>query len=751
MIFDNVRSYSAATLNRILQTSIQDQIECRGNVSTSMCEFIDENKFIQTENRYPFIQHTSKNTIFKIIDADISFENWVETFHDKITQTTNLLFRPTLLMEKIKCRGRLKRSPVTLPENNDYKKNKLEESFEMLSDLKSMHFVEKEERLNIISMIRNNIYSDYIDIKKETHTLQHHRDKINDLSREQKTCLFNILSFMYPKDSFDIIDNKDMLEIKQQKDINFEGEIKNPLYKIFVIEGYAGCGKSSVIESLNFYSFLNHKDSTKLLYITQTNILCQSMRKKCGYNDDMQYLTFFKFIGLLDLGYEAEKRFLMNCDALPIDAFQKTYGAKFIKSIKKVIQLPLMTEDRINDEEKKPRLFIIFDEMYTISSGKLSLFLFMVRNLKLHFQHLSICCILIGDKHQLRPFTTIEKKKLEVIKKPETNADPERSKDGDGEDAETKDEISKDIELNLQTLVSQNESLQNAKKFILTKQFRIIDEKYNDFVNMVRHSEEGFGNGLNIFQQCKQLWPEKVDCNLYVDYPIEEIISILETTDMYDYAAICKKFDTNGLFKRILDTIVFCFTNNHAHYYNIAYSVAIYNRLKNKFSLKHDFNHTNFISYSLIYRYNFINNINITDKAESLINNKNYLLNVLPLIRYCPYKLLVSQYSIARLSIVYLIDWLFDDEKKFLTHLIVYSQDINLCFSIKPCRFDMNLFKTIPLFGFPLQLAFSSTFASSQGLTLESKIAISCANISKAELYVCLTRIRSSDDLVRIF
>lgn len=750
-MFPYIPAYSVNTINRILQTSVKVQLTSVGNVSSTMCDFIDDNKFIQTLNRYPIITTNQKENIFNIVDSDLPLTNWVNNVYNKLITRTNLLIKPTLIFKHVKSH---KRKKNTTDQEIDHKKLKLEESLQMLQTLKNTHFLKNKERINIINAIKKDLLYEFIDVNKVKLTLKDRMKIFQRLSDEQKMCLYNILSYVYPDDNLDILQIDDNLipNIKTEEQLNCDNEdLQNPFYKIFLIEGYAGCGKSSIIEAINTFAFMNHKEYTKLTYITQTNILCQSMKKKCGFNADMQYLTFFKFVGALELLFEEEKQFLLNCDALKIDAFQSTFGSKFITSLKCVVNLPPASPglNQITNKMDKPTLFIIFDEVYAISHGKLSLFLFIVRNLKLTYQRLNIICILIGDKHQLRPFTTIANAKLDVMKYESFHTEQElelHMKKFKKDDSETQ-EHNKDIENDLQTLISMSESLSNCTKFILTKQFRIIDEEYNKFVNFVRHSEDNIESGNKIFNTIYSLWPEKVDKNLFVNYPIDDILAIHERIQITDYFEICKEFEEKKLFDKILDTTIFCFTNNHAHYYNIAFAFAVLNRLEQKFKNCNK-NYNDFICFSLIYNKYFIEPDLDT---KLLLNTKNSLLNILPLIRYCPYKLLISLHSIARLSIVYLIDWIYMDDSRDITHLVIYYPDTNLCFSLAPYEFEMNRFKNITLFGFPLQLAFSSTFASSQGLTLDNKIAISCANISKAELYVCLTRIHKSDDLIRIF
>lgn len=760
-MFRNERSHTASTLNALLQTSVKAQLSSSGNVSRFMCDFIDDNKYLQSENRQPFIQSDTKDNIFYIVDSELFLLTFVDTVYDKLINTTDtLLFKPSLIIEKMSQNKRKRDTTVEY----SAKREKLEESKDLLEILRrTNHFIDKDRQTSIINTIKTNLLTTTVDVKQTKFSPEIYTKKMQNLSPEQKMCLYGILSVAYPDDKLDFLKEEQHcgnntipnIDSIKKENLKFEEGIKNPFYKLFLIEGYAGCGKSSIIESLNFYAYMNHRCYTKLVYITQANVLCQSMRKKCNYNSDMEYLTFFRFVRTLGLGYDDEIQFLLNCDALQGDAFQSTYGLKFVKSLTEIIEMPKKSPGR------KSTLFLIFDEVYALSSGKLSLFLFLVRNIKLNFQHLDIHCILIGDKFQLRPFTTVENTKLEVIKSEPPSSDAE----DDSEDKKNKEiliakieaqdyidnEIPKELENDIQALISLHESLPNSTKFVLTKQFRIVDSEYNEFVNIVRHATDTVDSGTKIFNMILSKWPDKINKNIEVNYPIDYILSLHSRINKNNYIAICKELYDSDMFSKILDTTIFCFTNVHAHYYNIAYSFSVLNRLKRKFA-NSDVKYKDFIRFSLIYNYNYIYSKYPTEKLSMLLNKKNNLLNVLPLIKYCPYKLMISLGYIVRLSIVYLIDWIYDDkDNDDITHLILYSPDNNQCFSIHPYKFQMNLFKSTTLFGFPLQLAFSSTFASSQGLTLDNKIAISCANISKSELYVCLTRIHTSQDLVRIF
>lgn len=733
MFFKPKCALGTQTINRILQTSLRSQLNKTGNVSNRMFDYIDDNKYMISDNRVPFIRSCSQNSTFEIEHADLPYNNWISELIKKLSKCT--VYVPFTVLQDSSLNTPCKRKIEIKEEVTEYddsaididinilKKRRLDESLSILHKLKENHVLTKNERIDVIKVIRANAFIEHIDELAKVFVVTDGEKRMSMLSVEQRFCLNSILEYAFPSDFKDKY--PDVKVLTQNTEYN-------PFYKLFLIEGSAGCGKSSIIESLNFYTYTQHKECSKLLYITQTNVLCQNMRNKCFYNDGMQYLTFFKFLNILNLNYYDKKQLLLHCDALKEDAFQNTCGSEFLNAMKDIVNLPVSS---INDDNY-PRLFIIFDEIYTVSNGKLSLFLFVVRCLKIQNPELNIYCILIGDKHQLRPFTKIEDIKLQVVKQ------------YDGVDDDLIKKEIKEEDTNIQSLIAQSESLVNATKFTLTKQYRIFDEKYSGFVEMLRHCQNTELDGIKILEQIEALWPEKINNKLMLKYPIDEILSIIDDIGIKDYKNIIIRMHNNNIFNKIIDTIVFCFTNKHAHYYTHALAFSYHAQLsQSKDTIKVD----DYIVFSVIYNFDHLKFIDNRTKIKDLINDRNYLVNILPLIRYCPYKILTSNSPVARLSIVYLIDWSVNDDNRSITHLVVYSPDTNYVFTLMPSRFEMNLFKNCYLFGFPLQFAFSSTFASSQGLTLNSKIAVSCANISKAELYVCLTRIRKSEDLVRIY
>lgn len=739
-------SFGCETINRILQTSLRDQLNRFGNVTDKMFEYIDDNKYMVADNREPFIRAKSENSTFDIEDSGLPFGDWICILYRKLQKCSvyipfTTLEQCQLLNGPIKRKHEIKKEILSNEDDSaidldfrEIKRQRVNESICILSKLQQNVLLQKSDRLEIMKTIRANAFIEHIDELSNTFSITDGERRINTLSYEQKHCLNSILEYAFPNDF--AYNSNNLLDVNTHHPPISQ---YNPFYKLFLIDGSAGCGKSAIIESLNFYLFTRHKENSQLLYVTQTNVLCQNMRNKCFYNKSMEYMTFFKFLSILDLTYYDKIKLLMNCDALQVDAFQNTCGSDFLSAIKRIVNLlPKPSDD---NSDNSIHFFVILDEIYTLSNGKLSLFLFVVRFLKLQNPHLSIYCICIGDKYQLRPFIKLENVKLEVIKQPP----------GDEEHIEIKSEECKtqlEDDTYIQSLISQSESLENATKFTLTKQYRILDETYNEFIDMVRHCENTEIEGIRILEHVVRLWPQKIDKNLSLKYPILDIIDVLRDIEANDYKKIVITLNKGGLFKRTIDTILFCFTNKHAHYYTFALALSYHNQLS---EYRDIINVNDYIAFSIIYNADNLKCIDNETSIGDLINNHNYLVNILPLIRYCPYKILTSACPVARLSIVYLLDWVKDDNKKIITHLVVFSPDTNFIFTLMPSRFQMNVFKSITLFGFPLQLAFSSTYASSQGLTLDNKIAVSCSNISQAELYVCLTRIRKSEDLVRIY
>lgn len=762
-------------INRLLQTTLRANISETGNMTDQMFEFIDQNKYMVSDNRTPFITSNVFAT-FYIEKSDLNVATWHKDVFERLSEC--LVYVPYSILEKSKINKKRKAEPDEGFEDtmdiDIIKKRRLEEGSHMLDKLRKTLTLNRKERLDTLKAIKiNSIVIEVSELEKKL-LPEDGEALISRLSDEQRNCFDNIIKYIFPHD------------FNEPRYINSEIE-NQPLYKLYLIEGSAGCGKSAIIESLNYYCFSKHIKCTKLLYVTQTNVLCQSMRNKCRYNRSMNYSTFFRFLGILGLSFFNKKEVLLHMEGLHGDTFQHTCGTNFLRHTKSFDIFPPMENVDVNDENERPRLIIIFDEFYTINEGSLSLFLFIVRCIKMEYPKLSVYCILIGDKNQLLPFTKVENVKLEVYPPPEekeTDKKTDKEKEDkpedtseekedkpadtseekpeaqentseaqedtqdtpppDPEEIKTSDQITPIDDDVLCSLIAQNESLANAERYVLTKQHRISDTEYNEFVNRILHADNDVETGRAILDEIFEKWPEKINKNLTLLYPVEEILNLWEKVNVDDYRAIV--LNENGIFKRAIDTIVFCFTNRHAHFYNMSLAFSYQKQIvENPRAEK-----SKFIIFSVIFDLEYAHILGNRYTIRGLINNDNYMVNMLPLIRYCPYKLLITSEPVARLSIVYLLDWMLNDDDQIIS-VVVFSPDNNLIFTVLPQKFEMNLFKDKSLFGFPLQIAFSSTFASSQGLTLENKIAVSCCNISKAELYVCLTRIKKSSDLVAVY
>lgn len=757
MKFQRGYQMSVGEKNRVLQTSLGNQMISKGNVNSKMIDFIDNNKYLLSDNRTSFIKH-EKEKVFKINVSTLKYNSWTSQVFESLLDKINL-FTPFKELGNItNSNSKLDKGSI----NDDdmslqaAKRRRLCESIELFDNLKKNKSLKPSDRNKAAKCLSVNVDLELVSELLITFTREDGENLLASLSTEQKRCLNTILKYAFPSDFEDSVSNSTQTNTTEKsgvdQKVNKITDMTDPIYKIIVIEGAAGCGKSAVVEGLCYYTFDKHKDYSKILYVTQTNVLCQSMRNKCSYNGDMQYMTFFKFLNILNLTFKDKNRLLMNCDAMKINAFQKTYGLNFLNDIRNFVRLPNM------NGAAPPKMFIIFDEIYAVSDGKLSLFMFIVRCLKINFPSIDICCIMIGDKHQLRPFTKVENIKL-VVTKSVAPIPVDGIKDlfaterlPDVTNKFNVDNNIKDDDTFWAAYISENESLSNAVCFHLKQQFRIQDSVYLNFIDMVRNCDNSHQSSLEIIKCIEKLWPEKVNETISIEYPIDAILQKLTDIKMKEYKKIVLAFEKDDLFRKTISTIVFCFTNNHAHFYNISLAFSYLKQINEKCTTA-NLHTTDMIAFSLIYSSYYVEKGEIRNKKnylKSLVNRSNNMMNILPLIRYCPYKILSWNSPVASLSIVYLLDWVLNDDKS-ISHLVVYSRDMKYIFNIIPSKFKMNLFNNIFLYGFPLQLAFSSTFASSQGLTLDNKIAISCADISKAELYVCLTRIRKASDFVNIF
>ncbi|ABQ08847.1 helicase-2-like protein [Glossina pallidipes salivary gland hypertrophy virus] len=462
---------------------------------------------------------------------------------------------------------------------------------------------------------------------------------------------------------------------------------------IIRLEGSAGSGKTSIIFALN--GFIQYSSKYSMTYLTPTNVLTNSIREKAGI-DKINVKTIFKFIlKALRYNYFELCKFFSYTTTVQGDVFKNVY-------------IDNLDSASIGCKLKKFHIFVI-DEVYMFSEGLLSFFLMLVRSFKSVYKNVTFIVILIGDHNQLKPY--YEPIDLEYV------------------EYKWLDDICKPI--------------------FLTGQFR-YSEQYNLIMQKLLDTPDI--QGENYVEYLKTIWPEKFNSVIKYKYPLDEVFELVDFLKEKERPVheLLDKFIETNIFKKVLNMNVFCFTNSHMHFYNLSLAVCIINQLILTKTYKH-------VGKIIVF--------NIVTFEKGICDR----LMVLPLIRFFPYRLLTISLTymsnfpyvnsktlehdlsqpVPRLSIVYLIDWKIKNNE--IEDLIVYSPVVDKFFTITKTTFYMNLYQNNKLFGFPLQMAFGSTFHSSQGLTLSNDIIVSLSNISKAELYVILSRIKHEKQLKAIF
>lgn len=662
-----------------------------GFVSVDLCRFIDSHKKYMEDNRFPWIKHNSSCHVFRIrnsAEADLDYPLQILATKNRwVLPIAEMVLRPqrsSLPMPKLQSLDKQMQGKEGASENSDDQPgNSIEFLTRLFNNVPSL-YMSRQDKIELAKLIKAQVevYHKLPDLKPKNLTKEEGEQKIANLNGEQRACYESIIS-----------------EIdKDQKDI-----------KIFLIEGAAGCGKTAVVEAINVHLHFNYKVSDNIKYITQTNVLCHSMEARCPFKEGAVFMTLYQFFKALDLSYRHTIDFMSFCDAVSGDTFQQTCREDFLRGLNNVLPLG-------------KKFVIIFDEIFMWNSGRISFIIFLIRQYKIRHPNVDFYVILIGDEKQLQPYQVPKELKIRVSM------------------FATKQYEYEENFTSVERLM-RNDCISAWQRYVLTKQHRIVDSDYCDFVDFIRSADTAKVTDEDVMFEISRRYPEKLTDLIIVDYPWERIDKLLAGLNpQKDFEKIVRAFGNE--IDSVLDTTVFCYTNKHAHYYNLALAYSVERGLpENK--------RKDTIHWSVFFTSSY--NLPNIEQNVSLkhLNISNHLFNVLPLIRYYPYKVLECRCNtVPRLSIVVLLDWVVG--KGCLHNVIVYSPMKKTIFSIMPCTFRMNMFAGELLYGLPLQLAFSSTFASSQGLTLSNKIAISCVNITKSELYVCLTRIRQHRDLVAI-
>lgn len=278
-----------------------------------------------------------------------------------------------------------------------------------------------------------------------------------------------------------------------------------------------------------------------------------------------------------------------------------------------------------------------------------------------------------------------------------------------------------------------------TQKFNFVQQHRITDLPYLDVVMQL--TNDHLMTSFNFLNRLKQVIPADRYCDeIPYCYPRKNCELMYnkyrQLANPYEWLdQLPEKF-----FERVLPFTIFCFTNQEMHYNNLSMAFKITSQFDIACILERDRRKfVEFATFELAYY----------RMCKPISPHGNGLIPILPLIRYFPYKVLVSSSTlVVSKTIVYLLDW--DLSDPLAANVTVYNPNDGKVFIIRMGNFSCNMC-SLKLNGIPLELFVSSTIHSSQGLTLDNDVVLSLHNIDRHELFVILTRVRSSDQIFRFY
>lgn len=518
-------------------------------------------------------------------------------------------------------------------------------------------------------------------------------------------------------DKYALLSEEQKNFVKSIRDIIMEMSISlRPSIEYVLLTGHAGCGKTSTLELIPLIGY------TKIKYIAITHRLCAAARK--NYNVSTQ--TFCKFLMNLmltppfetmdfsdtlsyvktnfftadsftcDIGdffYDEYHRLARDYEDLPPDAepIENLNCKDCDRPAKFFRDLALIPTRNYSEHISRIVNVIFLDEISMFTPGQLEFFMMVFEALSAIMNE-KFLLILTGDFMQIQPLfaTTI-------------NYDRVR---------------------NLCT-----------HKFNFTAQHRITDKNYLNVV--MELTKDPLISNTDFLKRLKSVIPaDRYTNDVSYCYPrntcYEMYKKYCEIGNPYRWI---EQLPTN-FFEHVLSFTMFSFTNRESHYNNITMALKILTQfnLNNVPQEETD----RFIKFTAFHLKKF-------DLVSPIPISCNYRIPVLPLIRYFPYRVLVhSNPELVSKTIVYLLDWNLQDKTD--ATVTVYNPDDGQIFTINLGTFNMNM-ADAALFGIPLELFVSSTMHSSQGLTLSNDVVVSLHNIDRHELFVILTRVRSSDQI----
>lgn len=462
-----------------------------------------------------------------------------------------------------------------------------------------------------------------------------------------------------------------------------------PTVECVLLTGHAGSGKTSTLECMRDLG------NVSLSYIAITQRLCAAVRKKfnvtaftfCSFMVQALNMRPIDVMILIDAMSYLTADSLLNYNFTSID--QRSFSNIF-KSI-----FTNVDPDDPSSQIISPNVNVVFlDEISMFSPPVLECFVSIIKAASI-VRREKFIVILAGDFMQISPLLTTT--------------------------------------MNYEPILGICERV-----FHFKCQHRIIDRPYLDVV--MKLTEEAMISPAQFLEELQSIIPDtKFSPEVKFVYPFKRILEAYEllkpTTNIYKWLEQLPV----DFFTDILPLNVFVFTNKEMHYMNLLLAFSILSQFKDKEISQTEAQEC--ICFSTFTKNN-------THLVWPITINDEYVIPVLPLIRFFPYRLLTTNNKPSEVynkCIVHLIDWDFVNR-----HVIVYCPDIEKILKVSFGTFKMNLCNDI-LFGIPLELAFCTTYHSSQGLTLTGDVVVSLNNIDYRELFVVLTRVRSSNQIQNIY
>lgn len=264
----------------------------------------------------------------------------------------------------------------------------------------------------------------------------------------------------------------------------------------------------------------------------------------------------------------------------------------------------------------------------------------------------------------------------------------------------------------------------------LVNNFRASDKEYADFL-------DGILTTNTVPDYMRSYIPR---CMPYIDYnyPLHMVLDMPDNEDLN----ILREWIEDNQFYNTCSHIIFAFQNEEVHYNNLSLAVSVYNQICKKADMA---TACRLVKFQLIFKVKWENKVmKLKGKypAQDTLDGK---VPILPLVVGLDYKVLSRVVPLLpRSSILTLI-------KIEKDSLLMYSQQKKEFYKIYDGKYQMNLYRGVELYGFPLQMYSSETSCSAQGVTIERDVYANFSANSRSEAYVIMSRVRTKNRIKSVF